>query len=179
MGGVVHLVRLAEASDAEAIARIQLEGWHTAYRDIMPAAFLASLDVNERAERWRGRLGAAADPAAPTFVSVGPHANVTGFVHTGPLRDDDLPPDRRAEIYTIYVDPAAWGSGIGSVLLDEVNAYWREHPVDELLLWVFEQNHAARAFYERRGWRPDGTSKIDEIGTARPVELRYRRDRPR
>jgi GNAT superfamily N-acetyltransferase len=179
VGGVAPSIRPAETHDAEAIARIQLDGWRTAYRAIMPPEFLASQDSHERAERWRGRLGSEADPAAPTFVTVEPDGRVTGFVHTGPLRDDDLGPEGRAEIYTIYVAPEHWGRGVGSLLLTEVDAFWRPRALSELVLWVFEQNLPARRFYEHRGWHPDGTSKVDEIGAARPIELRYRRRFPK
>jgi RimJ/RimL family protein N-acetyltransferase len=46
------------------------------------------------------------------------------------------------------------------------------------MLWVFEANAAARGFYERLGWTPDGAAKPFAIGGAVPVELRYRRRLP-
>ena len=33
-------------------------------------------------------------------------------------------------------------------------------PYDEVVLWTFEENARAIAFYERHGWRPDGAEKI-------------------
>jgi ribosomal protein S18 acetylase RimI-like enzyme len=45
----------------------------------------------------------------------------------------------------------------------------------EAILWVFEANTAARGFYERLGWSPDGASKPYEIGGVSPLELRYRK----
>ena len=103
---------------------------------------------------------------------------VLGFVHTGPCRDDDLDPAGRAEVYTVYVDPGAWRRGIGSELLTTVDAFWAGTEVQELTLWVFEDNTDARAFYERMGWKPDGARQIDDFGDAQPVEVRYRRAVP-
>jgi GNAT superfamily N-acetyltransferase len=48
----------------------------------------------------------------------------------------------------LYVSPAHQGIGIGDALL--VRA--KELRPDGLMLWTFEQNHRARAFYERRGF---------------------------
>lgn len=143
----------------------------------MPAAFLAEQNVADRAERWRGRIGAAAQPDSPTIV-ISDASEVQGFVHTGPIRDADLEPDGRAEIYTIYVHPAAWRRGLGSTLLQAVDDFWVPRRIGELVLWVFQANRPARAFYERHGWRHDGTTQVDDFGSAQAVEVRYRSTRP-
>jgi GNAT superfamily N-acetyltransferase len=58
----------------------------------------------------------------------------------------------------LYVRPGAQGRGIGSLLLDVVDA---THP-DGYELWVFESNLGARRLYERRGLveveRTDGSA---------------------
>jgi hypothetical protein len=46
------------------------------------------------------------------------------------------------------------------------------------VLWVFEDNAAARAFYERHGWINDGVRAEFEVGQARPIEIRYSRPLP-
>lgn len=52
------------------------------------------------------------------------------------------------ELDGLYVLPHESGAGIGSALLKAVGEVRR--------LWVLEDNHAARAWYERRGWRNSG-----------------------
>ena len=168
-------VRLAEDGDAEAIARIQVEAWRAAYTRILPSGFLAGLVASERAAQWARRIGTAADPGAPTYVAVDSTGTVQGFAHTGAPRDDDVDREQFAEIYTLYVDPAAWRRGIGSSLLAAVDDFWAPAKVSELVLWVFHENLAGRAFYERLGWSPDGRTQVDDFGGARPVEVRYRR----
>lgn len=137
--------------------------------------FLEELDPEERAARWRGRIGEAGDPESPTFVAVDRADAVLGFVHTGPSRDDDAPPARFAELYTLYVDPAWWRRGIGSLLADAVVAFWHPRRIEAVTLWVFEANADARAFYEAAGWIADGARQVDDFGDAAPVEVRYRR----
>lgn len=86
-----------------------------------------------------------------------------------------MPPEGRAELYTLYVDPDAWRQGIGSALLAVVDEFWQPTDIRELFLWVFEDNADARAFYEAVGWRPDGARKLDDFGSVEAAELRYRR----
>ena len=50
---------------------------------------------------------------------------------------------------------------------------WRR--LEELFAWVFEANHAARAFYAAVGFVPDGATQIDDFGGVQPVEVRYHR----
>ena len=102
-----------------------------------------------------------------------------GFTHTGPARDEDVAGERLAEVYTVYVDPDAWRGGIGSALMAAVDDFWRPTDVTELVLWVFEENAEARAFYERLGWHLDGATQVDDFGGVQPVEVRYRRPLPR
>jgi GNAT superfamily N-acetyltransferase len=48
----------------------------------------------------------------------------------------------------LYVAPSHQGIGIGDALLHKAKKLRPE----SLMLWNFEQNHRARAFYERRGF---------------------------
>jgi GNAT superfamily N-acetyltransferase len=47
----------------------------------------------------------------------------------------------------LYVDPAAQNRGLGTRLLDHAKS---QRPAG-FQLWVFQQNHGARRFYERHG----------------------------
>jgi GNAT superfamily N-acetyltransferase len=174
-GSAVVAVRPADTGDAEAIARIQVAGWRAAYAEILSGDFLAGLDEGARAAQWRTRIGPAANPDSPTLVATDETDAVRGFAHTGPVRDEDLETDGRAEVYTLYVDPVAWRAGIGTALMDQVERFWARADVRELVLWVFERNKAGRAFYEQLGFEADGATQVDDFGGARPVEVRYRR----
>lgn len=90
--------------------------------------------------------------------------------HQGPawlaVRDSDVVGFcalRGDELVGLYVLPEEAGAGIGTALLASADAARK--------LWVLEQNHAGRGFYERRGWRWTG-SQQPAFGV---TELRYER----
>lgn len=135
---------------------------------------LAGFDVERRRADWDERI-TAAEPPERIWVAER-DGLVIGFLHTGPPNDADLDAATTGEIYTVYVAPDAWRSGIGGALMTAADDHWRGVPsVSSLVLWVFEANPSARAFYERLGWEADGARQVLEIGDARPAEIRYRR----
>jgi len=79
---------------------------------------------------------------------------VVGFAQAVPGRDD--PPVRPLELAVLYLRAAQHGSGLGQALLDAVIG---DRPAS---LWVAEANPRARRFYERNGFRPDGTRAVVE-----------------
>jgi ribosomal protein S18 acetylase RimI-like enzyme len=59
-----------------------------------------------------------------------------------------------AEIETLSVDPSARGQGIGSALLDRVDAELEEAGLHDVVIAAFATNASAIRLYERRGFRP-------------------------
>ncbi len=153
-------VRPATAADVRAADAVRVAGWKAAYRDLVPQAYLDRLMVTDARVAWlTDRLE---DQDAQTLVAVEGKAVVGMAVH-GPGRDPDLPGLR--ELYALYVHPSHWRRGTGTELLAACG------PVD--MLWVLEGNERGRAFYERHGFRPDGTAKtLDLDGPV--LEVRYR-----
>ena len=62
--------------------------------------------------------------------------------------------ERVAEIETLSVAPSARGEGIGSALLDRVDAELEAQGVHDVLIAAFVTNLDAIRLYERRGFRP-------------------------
>jgi ribosomal protein S18 acetylase RimI-like enzyme len=165
-------VRPAVPQDAPAIATVHVATWRDAYRGLLPDDFLAGLDVDEWAERWRGRLAA---PVAGIFTLVfEAGGRVRGFVSGGPDRHGYA----GGEVFAIYVDPDCQGAGAGRQLLDAAARRLADGRFSEAGLWVLAGNHPARGFYESQGWRSDGAEKPWTYdGTGRSVmEVRYVRD---
>jgi GNAT superfamily N-acetyltransferase len=79
------------------------------------------------------------------------------------LRDLDELADEdgagRGELYAIYVDPQRWGDGTGVALEEAARAHLRDEHFTEATLWTLSANTRARRFYEKRGWRLDGSTK--------------------
>ncbi len=72
----------------------------------------------------------------------------------------------------LYVDPAHWGGGAAAGLHDAVLEHARGEGRASVRLWVLEENARARRFYERRGWRLDGTSRVVPF-PPHPLDLGY------
>lgn len=164
------LIRAATTSDAEQIARVHVDSWREAYAEVIPASYLDSIDVVERAETWRERLSG---PTRGLSIWVAEEGDeVLGFACLGPSRDEDA--DRATlEIYAIYLEPSAWGRGVARELMRTVLAAVPANGV--VTLWVLDANDRARHFYRRNGFQPDGVERLDEIGGQHYKEIRYRR----
>lgn len=160
-------VRAAVVADATAIAVVHVASWRSAYRGIVPDRVLDVLDVERRAEGWRAGLRDSPDGDLVAVALM--DGRVSGFVRAGAIGDDRM----TGEVHAIYVDPQMWGRGMGSALLAFAELGLAKRGLSHGRLWAFSANRRARAWYESRGWRHDGTEKmIDLDGTPVP-EVRY------
>jgi ribosomal protein S18 acetylase RimI-like enzyme len=164
-------VRVADVSDADAIARVHVRSWQEAYVDILPADYLHALDPQVRAERWARDLHEGRHQHVRTWLAQsGP--DVVGFLTLGPSRDEDAG-RHDLEIYSVYLDPGTWGKGVARDLLRTVVS-----EVDRrasISLWVAAENERARHFYRRNGFHADGTERFESIAGIELLEVRYRR----
>jgi GNAT superfamily N-acetyltransferase len=149
-------IRRADVVDAPEVARVQVTGWHEAYSGRMPQSILDGLDVGRSTRWWHTIISGGKPLDAPGEVWVAECDGVViGFSSAGTSRDADRSPGER-ELYAIYVLAEHYGSGAGQALLDA--AIGRS----AASLWVLQDNPRARAFYERNGFRPDGSVKDDD-----------------
>lgn len=98
-----------------------------------------------RQSGWHGVFALAELEGAPAGLA-------TLFLEV-PGLDPDEPADPYALLSDLCVLPQARGQGVGSALLDWVEALTRRAKVSVLRLEVMAGNVAARRFYARRGWR--------------------------
>ena len=73
-----------------------------------------------------------------------------------------------AEIVAIHSLPESWGTGLGHAMLTEALKQIGDRPV---ILWAFKENTRARRFYEKHGFRWDGSERVSEFDSA--LEVRY------
>lgn len=73
-------------------------------------------------------------------------------------------------LHGLYVAPEEWGSGVAAELHDAALAALHDCP--EVRLWTLEANHRARRFYERRGWRLSGETRVVEYAP-NPLDVGY------
>jgi GNAT superfamily N-acetyltransferase len=75
----------------------------------------------------------------------------------------------------LYVDPGHWSNGIGSGLHDRALEQLRTLGASRCHLWVLDENRIARRFYERRGWRQNGSTRVVEY-PPHPLDVGYTRE---
>lgn len=140
--------RLAELSDAGAVAALHADSWRRHYRGVYSDAFLDGDVGTDRLAVWSDRLGRR-DPGSCTILAED-ESGLIGFAHT--VFDED--PTWGALLDNIHVAHTRQRRGVGSGLLARIaeGVASRPHRTG-LYLWVNEQNVAAQAFYEGHGAR--------------------------
>jgi ribosomal protein S18 acetylase RimI-like enzyme len=163
-------IRVASASDVEAIAALHLASWWAAYRGIVPDEFLNAITLESRIARWRRALSLSESERVKTTVAVDGDT-VLGVCSCGPR----LWPESSSigEVYALHVEPGSWRRGIGKLLLDDSLARLADRGFAAAVLWVLRDNWNARHFYTAQGWSVAGEEMVeDRDGYAIP-ETRY------
>ena len=130
-----------------------------------PHAYLETLEtaLGHDEEEWRRRGRRGRTPTGTSLVAVDADGRWVGVMGgtvpdplTGPL------------LIGVYVARShrGRGAGVADALLDGVEAWAAGHG-PTLRLMVHEDNHRARAFYERRGYRLTGRSEPYSLDPAR------------
>jgi len=151
-------VRRARVGDEWAVAEVHVRSWQVGYRGLIPDDYLEDLRPADRAEAY---AFGGDDPL--TIVAV--TDRIRGFASMSP---------GEGVLGAFYVDPEAWGTGLGRALIVEVERRLAQHH-PEATLWVLAGNVRARRFYEAGGWRPDGGEQRDRVWGVTVDEVRYRK----
>ena len=168
------LIRDAELADAEAIARVRVEGWNWAYGEFIPGRLPVSWTREEQTADWRRQLAARDDGRIHLVALEGEEGEiglgeVLAFASGGPpLRDNVIVEGNTdaytAQVYSIYVRPGRYGGGIGTRLLGTLARRLAEAGHANLHLWALELN-PFRRFYPKLGGRSvaRGEWKVGEV----------------
>ncbi|MFF7971518.1 GNAT family N-acetyltransferase [Streptomyces sp. NPDC007905] len=163
-------IRPMSLVDCDRVSEIRIRGRQHAYKGLMPQPYLDALSVARDAERRRTWF-AQGDGAVVNLVAER-DGEVVGWAAHGPYRDGEVRTGD-AELYAIYVDPVHLGGGIGRALLAESVERCSRYP--RMFLWVLKENRRARLFYERAGFRADGTEEPFDVDGVPVPEVRYAR----
>lgn len=164
-------IREATVDDAAAIARAHTASWQSSYRGILPDTVLDRIDVGQRAETRRRILR---DRSVFQLVAYDvSHDDVVGFCDAGASR-------RHApfagEVYAIYLVHHAKRHGLGQQMFERVQSWFVANGMRSMIVWVLDNNHHARRFYEAMGGRA-ATKLSSTVGGFPVVELSYVWDR--
>jgi GNAT superfamily N-acetyltransferase len=128
------LVRAAEDSELEALARLWWAGWHDAHAAIAPADLTRLRTLNSFRERTRGIL--------PGVRTTGPAGGPIGLHY---LKGDEL--------NQFYLAAEARGAGVAGPLMADAEAQLTARGVKTAWLDCAIGNLRAARFYEKAGWR--------------------------
>jgi len=139
-------VRQTGAADWADVRRLRLRALADA-----PGAFASTLDAELAFgdDVWRRRAGA--DPAAATFIARDGGADIA----LARIFAEADPPGR-THLVSMWVDPGHRRQGVARALIGRAIRWAAEHRAGEVVLWVADQNAAARRLYESMGFRPTG-----------------------
>jgi GNAT superfamily N-acetyltransferase len=152
-------IREARTDEAESLAAVQELASVAALGHIFPPERYPYPREAIRA-RWTGAL---ADPSKRVLIAV------TGDEPVGAALVSE------EWLEGLYVVPEQWGSGLGGSLHDQALELVRELGSTRCRLWVLEENVRARRFYERRGWRENGETRVVDY-PPNPLDVGYSLD---
>lgn len=158
-------IREAESSDAQAIARIQIENWKNSFRRLISDRYLDALDVEDKTRQWTTRISGTS-----AVVLVAEDASgVTGFLSGGRIRRPIYGYD--AELYALFVRDGKQAQGVEQALLKSFASFLERQGFQSLSTWIFS-GASARGLYEDLGGTALAQREI-EIGGELVPEVAY------
>jgi ribosomal protein S18 acetylase RimI-like enzyme len=159
----MEIRQVNEHDDRLAISRVYEASWKSAYKDIIPQAYLDGIP--------EGRWAQIADhPAWRTLVMLD-GGKIVGTASYCASRFADM--DGYGEIVSLYLLPEYFGKGYGKRLLQAAVDGLTQMGYADVFLWVLEDNAKARRFYECFGFEAGGAYLDDDIGGKRLREIQY------
>lgn len=159
----MEIRNLLPSDDRFSVSRIYEESWRYAYKGIVPQSFLDGIS--------EGNWGKNLDRKGIfhlVAVEDGRLIGTSSYCRSRFEKYADF-----GEIISIYFLPEYIGKGHGKKLIAAAVEKLSEMGFRDVFLWVLEENHNARAFYERCGFSPSGEKTTSEIGGKVLTELQY------
>lgn len=164
-------IRDGGPADLAAVAELHALSRRVTYRGIIPAAQLRATTGPRLRRSWVERVARESGTHRLYLAEAG--GELRGFLYLGPGDEVERVPPGTGVLYAIHVHPDAQGRGIGRALMDRCLRTFAEWRYARAILWVLDGNDRARRFYERTGWRHDGTVRESPIDATLTRQLRY------
>ena len=152
-----------EHDDRYAISHVYEASWKSAYKDIVPQAYLDSIPEGH----WATVLD---DPAWHTLIMLDGE-KVVGTSSYCSSRFEDM--NGWGEIISVYLLPDYCGKGYGKQLLQAAIDGLVQMGYADIFLWVLEDNILARRFYQSYGFEHSHVFLDYDIGGKKLREMQY------
>lgn len=146
-----YRIRLATENDVRPALEMKLHSWRQAYSTLREPDFFDHHEqqLDGQVAWWERGLASGAQ----FFIAEDAQGKIIGLAGGTPTIDEDKDAGVEIELGMLYVDAQYYGSGLGAHLMEVVLGQ------REALVWVIEGNDRAIAFFEKHGFRPDGTTE--------------------
>jgi ribosomal protein S18 acetylase RimI-like enzyme len=155
----MRTISYAKIEDARILGEIHSQSWKVTYKGIVPNEILDNITIEKREKYFEKALEQGWEEDVIIFED----GIAAGLICIGKCRDEDKDHDY-GEIWGIYLLPQFWNMGIGTELINWGINELGSRGYKKVSLWVLEENFNARRFYEKIGFKHDGTVKEINIG---------------
>jgi GNAT superfamily N-acetyltransferase len=155
-------IRRADASDAERIAELHVEGWQE-FRAFVPTEVLEVRTVARRTDAWREFLEGERTSSSTTVAEL--DGAIVGFASTRLLAEPEY--GARGEVKNLFVDGPVRGAGVGRALMVDAARWLAANDGEPIVLYSFTEN-PFRGAYDRIGGRVAGERPTEWDGVVVP-----------
>ena len=142
------IIRRVQPGDEFDLAYIQTESWKAAFKDILDAETLTRCtDIEKATNMYRTLLEEKKGNGYILFAEEKPHC----IAWWDAARDAEFA--GKAELICIHSLQDKWRKGYGRQMMERVLTDIKAAGYSEVVLWVFNENTRAIAFYEALGFR--------------------------
>lgn len=154
---------ILSSDDRMTLSRVYEESWKSAYQGILPQDYLDTIPTGF----WVDKID---QPQRQTLVGLF-QEKFAGVCAFGPARQPVG--EEWAEIYSLYLLPPYQRQGLGRELLKTAVNILTTQEYDRIFLWVLEENHPARCFYEHAGFSATSCFSPCTIGGKKLLQMLY------
>lgn len=159
----MEIRRFLNTDNIDDVSRVYALSWKNAYKGIVPQDYLNNLSE----DRWSKKL---IDQLSNLWI-ICDGKQIIGASTYAHARDEKY--SGWGEIISIYLLPEYYHQGIGTKLLQASMNSLFSAGYEKLYLWVLEDNHPARRFYEKNGFDFNGDT-LEYVIEGKPLnEVRY------
>ncbi|HME51480.1 MAG TPA: GNAT family N-acetyltransferase [Candidatus Lokiarchaeia archaeon] len=161
-------IREASAADARGIARVHVDAWRTTYAGIMPDSVLEDLSYDKDEKKIKNMLKHPY-PGGKTFVAEIEPDGIVGFASGGHEWEGHA--IYKGELFSIYILETYQRMGIGTMLVHRVVNHIKSLGLENMIIWVLEENSACEFYEKLGGVRVD--EKMTKSGGKQLKEIAY------
>jgi GNAT superfamily N-acetyltransferase len=163
------LIRKASLKDVSCIAKVKVDTWRTAYKNIVSKQFLDKLSYEDSEKAFSDLLNSKQNEGIIGYVAEIQGGNIIGFIIGGFERSSHA--DFKGEIYALYVQKEFQRKGAGQLLIKALVQELVFNRISNMLVWT-PASSPYRHFYEFLNGQEIGKKTV-KIGDADVVLVAF------